>query len=78
MMIIAQNDAMTQVRSRMLSADSGGGSFFLYAALTAFAGASSLLLFCSSPFAPASVSVGVCEDVDMAMFFWVSHLVLTD
>ncbi len=71
-MIMAQKEAITQVRSRMLSGDSGGGSFFLYAALTAFVGASSTVVF-SADSAPAATSAGACDDVDIVKFCVLSH-----
>ena len=77
-MIMAQNERMTQLRSRMLSADSGGGSFFFGAALTAFAGASSsFLMSVSSALAPVSEVIGACDDaniVDCSLL----HCLLTD
>jgi hypothetical protein len=63
---MAQNVKMTQLRSRMLSGDSGGGSFFLGATLTAFTGASSsFAMSVSSALAPVSEVIGACDDADM-------------
>jgi hypothetical protein len=72
MITIAQKDAITHLRNRMLSGDSGGGSFFLDAALVACVGGVSW-----TPSAPASVGIpGAGSDVDMAMLCTRPHVVL--
>ncbi len=71
-MIIAQKEVITQVRSRILSGDSGGGSFFFHGTLTALAGACSTAVF-SADSAPAATSAGACDDVDIAKFCVWSH-----
>jgi hypothetical protein len=51
----------------MLSDDSGGGSFFVGATLTAFVGASSLFVPPSpSVLAPGSEAIGACDDAGIA------------
>jgi hypothetical protein len=57
----------------MLSGDSGGGSFFLGATLTALAGATSLFVVSlSSNVPPGSVGFGACEEADIVDLFVVA------
>lgn len=50
----------------MLAGDSGGGSFFLGATLTALAGASSFLpVFLSPSLAPDAKAVAACDEADI-------------
>lgn len=64
---MAQKERITKARSRMLSGVSGGGSFLLDTADTAFAGASSPFSTLRSPsVAPAPDIAGAGEVVDMA------------
>jgi len=73
--MIAQKESITKLRNRMLSAFSGGGSFFLDATLTALAGASLSSLVKPAPLAPATEAIGVCDNADMARLCVLSHLV---
>ena len=57
--IMTQKENITSARIRMLSGVSGGGSFFLGAADTAFAGT------CSALSTPGCDAAGACVDVDM-------------
>lgn len=73
--IMAQNEAITYTRRRILSGDSGGGSFLLDAMLTAYAGASSLgAALLSTSFPSASEVMGDAIAADMAMLLSLSHL----
>ena len=68
---IAQKENITKALSRMLSGVSGGGSFFVGATDTAFAGASSPFSILPS-LTPASDIAGAVEDADMAMLLFVT------
>lgn len=67
---IAQNEAITYPRNRILSGDSGGGSFFLRAMLTALdGGASFAIVVLPSLSLPSTATVvGDSVGADMAMF----------